>query len=570
MNHYYCTELHRTQVLEHNLTYCSIHYILEQGMLYKEFMETTHPAQLMCLPVFRRYLAAKGAKLDEIDDIFRAFDLHKRKYLTYKDVLLGLAAMEPTTQHGGMPAEMRCRYIFKYYDKNLDNFLQENFEYDDIIWFCTVQMRPELEQTELVQNSPIKCHHNEDTSAIFKQPNSRPPQTKQNALPKYELATHTVKVRRTGTLADIMALWDLQGYGSADHHLEGDISRFQRMPSIDSFNQRSQPNEMLTGLRYFERSLKGDNNALPKDQFTWGQVDMTALAKCLLALCRQAKDLLMNEPRLLKLQSPSYILGDIHGNFRDLVSFEKALWRMGPILTPASFLFLGDYVDRGDHGVEVVAYLLAQKLLAPGKFFLLRGNHELRHVQEMFHFKNECYNKFGDSVGLQIWDAINDCFDAMPIAATVDDKVFCVHGGIPSTLTHGGFIEAINKVPVPLPDPEKQSTMAWEILWSDPIGLDQMTPEVIDELKENEGFVFNTRRGTANFFSCDALFQFLERNGLSHVIRAHEVQEAGFQVQQQGKLLTVFSSSKYCGGANEAACVLADNFKLRMIRIDTS
>ena len=55
---------------------------------------------------------------------FRAFDVHKKKYLTFKDVLLGLAAMEPTTQHGGMPAEMRCRYIFKYYDKNLDSFLQ--------------------------------------------------------------------------------------------------------------------------------------------------------------------------------------------------------------------------------------------------------------------------------------------------------------------------------------------------------------------------------------------------------------------------------------------------------------
>ncbi|XP_071181090.1 uncharacterized protein [Mytilus edulis] len=630
----------------------------EQALYFQEYMDFCLPSHYMSYEVFEKYMQFKGLKVDDnMTDFFRAFDLHKRKFLTFKEVLLGLAALEPSTQHGGMPAEMRCRYIFRFYDKNSDGHLQyDEFRHmvKDIRSFKNLSLDDEsveedavksaklfgaesknklplgeflqavgqlkfrgtsvlfrlqhssttslklLEKTvensspmkdesmeppsskrlrpkmlDSIRNSPPRKLNMTDTDGeLFKLPDVRPLSAKHPQLPRYELATHTIKVRRTGVLADVVKLWDLQGTtavsGSAFSHLEGDINRFQRMGSIDSFNQRSHPNEMLTGLRYFERALKGDNGSPAKQAFDWGQVEKNALAKCLLTLCRQTKEILSDEPRLVKLTSPVYILGDIHGNYRDLVCFEKALWRMGPMLTPASFLFLGDYVDRGEYGVEVISYLFAEKLLAPEKFVLLRGNHELRSVQEMFSFKTECIAKFGDSIGLQIWDAVNECFDCMPIAATVDDRIFCVHGGIPGPESESCLIENINKVPCPLRDPEIESPLAWEIMWSDPISVEQVTPELKEELEKQKGYVYNSRRGTAHFFSIEALTSFLDINGLSHVIRAHEVQEAGFQVQQQGKLLTVFSSSGYCGGSNEAACVLADNFKLRMIRLDTT
>lgn len=188
----------------------------------------------------------------------------------------------------------------------------------------------------------------------------------------------------------------------------------------------------------------------------------------------------------------------------------------------------------------------------------------------VFLFGSECVQKFGAALGEEVWNVINAVFDALPLAAIVDDKIFCVHGGIPLPSQGGGFVSSIDSIPSDLSEPETQSQLAWELMWGDPLRPEDVNPNVIDELKKNEGFVSNDRRGTAHLFSSDALDAFLSRNGLSHVIRAHEVQQSGFQVQQKGKLLTVFSSSHYCGGSNEAACILAHQNKLRTIRLDTT
>ena len=96
------------------------------------------------------------------------------------------------------------------------------------------------------------------------------------------------------------------------------------------------------------------------------------------------------------------------------------------------------HIDLFPHlSVEVLTYLLAQKLRCPNKVFLVRGNHEMRAVngwEELYKkgsFLTQCKKRYGTEVGEAVWEAANECFDRLPLAAVVDNSVFCVHGGIP-------------------------------------------------------------------------------------------------------------------------------------------
>lgn len=165
--------------------------------------------------------------------------------------------------------------------------------------------------------------------------------------------------------------------------LKQPVNEQTKRQSLDVFNQRSVSNEVLKGVRY----LTSINNIKDtKTAYSWGQLDPALFAKNLIQVCSQVREIFRNEPRLLELSSPVYIMGDLHGNVADLLYFERTLWHIGPGLSPCSLLFLGDYVDRGSFSIEVISYLFAYKLQSPNKVSLLRGNHEIRDVQKMFTF----------------------------------------------------------------------------------------------------------------------------------------------------------------------------------------
>lgn len=152
-----------------------------------------------------------------------------------------------------------------------------------------------------------------------------------------------------------------------------------------------------------------------------------------------AKSLLIGQPMLLELDPPVIICGDIHGQFKDLLHIFATVGEPDT----RSYLFLGDYVDRGKKSLECFCLLLAYKIKYPLNFFTLRGNHECSELNKIYGFYDECKRKFG----IKLWKTVSSTFEYLPVAAVVGARVFCVHGGISPQLKK---LEFINKIKRPV------------------------------------------------------------------------------------------------------------------------
>ena len=213
-------------------------------------------------------------------------------------------------------------------------------------------------------------------------------------------------------------------------------------------------------------------------------------------LCLRSRDLLISQPMLLELEAPIKICGDIHGQYYDLLR----LFEYGGFPPESNYVFLGDYVDRGKQSLETICLLLAYKIKYPENFFILRGNHECASINRIYGFYDECKRRFG----IKLWKTFTDCFNCLPCSAVIDEKIFCMHGGLSPELTSLDQVKRIVR-PTDVPD----TGLLCDLLWSDP-------DKDIDGWGEND-------RGVSFTFGEDIVAQFLHKHDLDLICRAHQV-----------------------------------------------
>ncbi|PIK54642.1 putative serine/threonine-protein phosphatase PP1 [Apostichopus japonicus] len=187
-------------------------------------------------------------------------------------------------------------------------------------------------------------------------------------------------------------------------------------------------------------------------------------------LCQLSRKQFLEEPMLVELKAPVNIVGDIHGQYQDLIRhFEKC--RFPP---EANYLFLGDYVDRGKQSLETICLMLAYKLKHPENFFMLRGNHECASINRIYGFYDECKRRYN----IKLWKTFTDTFNSLPIAAS-------------------------HKPTSDIP------TMDWSVICS---GLTQMRTSLVG-VRMTVAFLY---------IRSDVIRHFLKQNDLSLIVRAHQ------------------------------------------------
>lgn len=282
----------------------------------------------------------------------------------------------------------------------------------------------------------------------------------------------------------------------------------------------------------------------------------------LLDIIKKASELFAKEPNLLKLNDPITVVGDIHGQYFDLVKLLEVGGKPGN----GQYIFLGDYVDRGSFSIEAVALLFCYKIAYPKRVRMLRGNHECRQMTSFFNFREECEYKYDEGV----YNAFMDAFDTLPLAATINGKFLAVHGGLSPQLTNLKAIDSIDR----FKEPPREGLLC-DLIWSDPYEKEETDKCKKGKEGKEQGYIPNTVRGCSYYYTFDCVNKFCQKNSLLSVIRAHEAQLEGYKLHKTNpttgfpSVITIFSAPNYCDFYNNKGAILKfDNSTLNVLQFD--
>lgn len=247
-------------------------------------------------------------------------------------------------------------------------------------------------------------------------------------------------------------------------------------------------------------------------------------------LCEKAKEILFEESNVQYIEAPVTVCGDIHGQFDDLIE----LFKIGGFVPETNYLFMGDFVDRGFNSVETFLLLLAYKVRYPERITLIRGNHESRQITQVYGFYDECLRKYGS---VNVWRYCTEVFDYISLAALIEGKIFCVHGGLSPQINSIDEIRNIDrKQEVP------HDGIMCDLLWSDP---------------DSEVVGFNVSlRGAGFLFGGNVVQAFNTTNNISLIARAHQLVMEGYKPMFDNSLVTIWSAPNYCYRCGNIASIM--------------
>ncbi|EOX92964.1 Phosphatase 5.2 isoform 1 [Theobroma cacao] len=260
----------------------------------------------------------------------------------------------------------------------------------------------------------------------------------------------------------------------------------------------------------------------------------------------QTREMLQSQPSLVDINVPDgshfTVCGDVHGQFYDLIN----IFELNGLPSEENpYLFNGDFVDRGSFSVEVILTLFAFKCMCPSAIYLARGNHESKSMNKIYGFEGEVRSKLSET----FVELFAEVFCCLPLAHVINEKVFVVHGGLFSVDgVKLSDIRAIDR----FCEPPEEGLMC-ELLWSDPQPFPGRGP---------------SKRGVGLSFGADVTRKFLQDNNLDLVVRSHEVKDEGYEIEHDGKLITVFSAPNYCdqmGNKGAFICFEAPDLKPNIV-----